>query len=167
MTLLENALAQRVDQRTMNRWLRITDRMIGSGTYRWPLPNVWIGVSVEDRKHGVPRIGELRRVPAAVRMLSCEPLLEDLGALDLTGIGWLIAGCESGPNSRPPRREWGDQVDWYRSLRDQCLRMGTPFFLKQARPAPGITSTYGHRPTEVLSLPELDGVVHAAFPVAA
>jgi protein gp37 len=93
----------------------------------WPLVNVWPGVSVEDRKHGVPRIDELRQVPAVVRMLSCEPLLEDLGALDLTGIGWLIAGCESGPKARPV------DPDAYRSLREQCAAARVPFFLKQAR----------------------------------
>jgi protein gp37 len=67
---------------------------------RWP-PNVWAGVSVEDRKHGLPRVEHLRRAPAALRFLSVEPLLEDLGPLDLAGIGWVIVGGESGPGARP------------------------------------------------------------------
>jgi protein gp37 len=60
-------------------------------------PNVWLGVSVEDRRHGLPRIDVLRTIPAAVRFLSIEPLLEDLGPIDLTGIDWVIVGGESGP----------------------------------------------------------------------
>jgi len=159
-TLFEDLLSPRVSSHVMTKWLHKESQV----RHVWPLPNAWVGVSVEDRKHGVPRIDELRQVPAAVRMLSCEPLLEDLGTLDLSGIGWLIAGCESGPGARPPRHRWGDQVDWYRSLRDQCRRSGVAFFLKQARPARGISSTYAHRSTEVLSLPELDGVTHAEFP---
>lgn len=81
----------------------------------WPLPNVWLGVSVEDRKYGVPRIDELRATPAAVRFLSVEPLLEDLGTIDLTGIDWVIVGGESGHGARPMHPEW------VRSIRDQVL----------------------------------------------
>ena len=91
----------------------------------WPLANVWLGVSVEDRKYGLPRIDHLRVVPAAVRMLSVEPLLEDLGELNLDGIGWVIVGGESGPGARPMRPEWA------RSVRDQCVAAGVPFFFKQ------------------------------------
>lgn len=93
--------------------------------WRWPLRNVWPGVSVEDRKHGVPRIDDLRAVPASVRMLSCEPLLEDLGTLDLSGIGWLIDGCESGEEPRPACPEW------FTSLEEQCRAAGVPYFHKQ------------------------------------
>ena len=60
-------------------------------------PNVWLGVSVENRKHGVPRISVLREIEASVRFLSIEPLLEDIGEIDLTGIHWAIVGGESGP----------------------------------------------------------------------
>jgi protein gp37 len=91
----------------------------------WPLPNVWLGVSVEDRKYGVPRIDFLRRTPAAVRFLSIEPLLEDLGPLDLTGIGWVIVGGESGLGARPM------EIEWVRSIRDQCVAAKVPFFFKQ------------------------------------
>ena len=87
--------------------------------------NAWIGVSVEDRKYGMPRIDCLRLVKAGVRFLSIEPLLEDLGAVDLTGIHWVIVGGESGNNARPI------QPDWVRSIRDQCLSASVPFFFKQ------------------------------------
>lgn len=87
-------------------------------------PNVWIGVSVENRA-ALSRIDELRRVPAAVRFLSCEPLLESLGPLDLDGIGWVIGGGESGPNRRAM------DIEWIRELRDQCVDVGVPFFFKQ------------------------------------
>lgn len=91
----------------------------------WPLPNVWEGVSVEDRKYGVPRIADLRETPAAVRFLSIEPLLEDLGELDLRRIDQVIVGGESGRGARPMHEAW------VRSIRDQCLEQGVAFFYKQ------------------------------------
>jgi len=89
------------------------------------LPNAWWGVSVEDRKHGLPRIDELRSTSAAVRFLSIEPLLEDLGPLDFSGIHWVIVGGESGRKARPM------DPAWVRSIRDQCLEQRVPFFFKQ------------------------------------
>lgn len=89
------------------------------------VPNIWWGVSVENRKHGLPRVDALRSAPAAVRFLSVEPLLEDLGAVDLRGIHWVIVGGESGPGARPLERAW------VVSLRDQCRRAKVPFFFKQ------------------------------------
>jgi len=97
----------------------------GGGPAPWPLPNVHLGVSVENRKHGVPRIEHLRKTPAAVRFLSVEPLLEDLGVLDLTGIHWVIVGGESGPRARPCH------VAWIRRVVDQCRAQGVPVFVKQ------------------------------------
>lgn len=91
----------------------------------WPLFNTWLGVSVEDRAHGLPRIDALREVPAALRFLSIEPLLEDLGALDLRGIGWVIVGGESGPSARLCR------VEWVRAIVEQCREQGVPVFVKQ------------------------------------
>jgi protein gp37 len=91
----------------------------------WDLPNIWVGVSVEDRRYGSPRIPSLRRVASAVRFLSVEPLLEDLGLLDLGGIDWVIVGGESGPGARPMKPEWA------LSVRDQCLQARVPFFFKQ------------------------------------
>jgi len=88
-------------------------------------PNIWLGVTVEDRRDGLPRIEHLRRVSARLRFLSVEPLLEDLGPLDLNGIGWVIVGGESGPNGRPMREEWALAV------RDQCEAAGAAFTFKQ------------------------------------
>ena len=91
-----------------------------------PVPaNVWLGVTVEDRRHGLPRIDHLRRVPARVRFLSVEPLLEDLGPLDLDGIGWVLVGGESGPDTRPMREAWA------LSVRDRCAAAGVAFPFKQ------------------------------------
>lgn len=87
--------------------------------------HIWLGVSVENRKHGLPRIEDLRQTPAGLRFLSVEPLLEDLGELDLSGISWVIVGGESGPGARPMH------PDWVRSIRDQCLAAEVPFFFKQ------------------------------------
>jgi protein gp37 len=87
--------------------------------------HIWWGVSVEDRRYGLPRIDHLRSAPARVRFLSVEPLLEDLGRVDLTGIDWVIAGGESGAGARPLH------ADWVRSLQDQCAAAGVAFFFKQ------------------------------------
>jgi protein gp37 len=87
--------------------------------------NIWWGVSVEDRKYGLPRIDQLRRAPARVRFLSIEPLLEDLAEFDLSGISWVIVGGESGPGARPMKKEW------VVSIREQCRVQRVPFFFKQ------------------------------------
>ena len=97
---------------------------LGTGMANVRLPNVWLGVSVEDQARK-SRIDDLRATPAALRFLSCEPLLENLGEVDLTGIGWVIVGGESGPGARPMH------PDWARSLRDQCAAAGVPFHFKQ------------------------------------
>ena len=96
-------------------------------------PNVWLGVSVEDRRYGLPRVDSLRWTPAAVRFLSCEPLLEPLVSppfsnapgLDLRHIHWVIAGGESGPGARPMQPQWPSEI------RDVCRRKGVAFFFKQ------------------------------------
>ncbi|MEA2691146.1 MAG: hypothetical protein QOJ16_533 [Acidobacteriota bacterium] len=88
-------------------------------------PHIWWGVSVENQKHGLPRIEHLRAAPAGLRILSVEPLLESLGPIDLSGIGWVIVGGESGPGARPI------EESWVLDLRDQCRRAGVPFFFKQ------------------------------------
>jgi protein gp37 len=87
--------------------------------------HIWWGVSVENREHGFPRIDHLRSAPAQVRFLSIEPLLEDLGPIDLGGIHWVIVGGESGPGARPMEKHW------VTSIRDQCLTARIPFFFKQ------------------------------------
>lgn len=158
----------------------------------WPLPNVWIGVSVENQAAADERIPELLRTPAAVRWLSCEPLIgpveirggrdgcgdcdpcigghpcgPHINVLHHDGIAWVVAGCESGPGARPC------DVAWMRSLRDQCAAAGVPYFLKQAIPSkhvdtiePPITCGRGsHRKAGgIIGLPYLDGVQHAAMP---
>jgi protein gp37 len=99
------------------RMVELADRL------PWP-PNVWMGVSIENRRF-VHRADYLRDVPAAVRFVSAEPLLGPLEGLDLSDIHWLIAGGESGPGHRPVR------AAWVRELRDSCLREDVAFFFKQ------------------------------------
>lgn len=112
------------------------------------LPHIWWGVSVEDRAHGLPRIEHLRQAPAAVRFLSIEPLLEDLGEVNLEGIHWVIVGGESGHGARPMKKEW------VLSLRDQCERANVPFFFKQWG---GVKKSKAGR--------ELDGKTYDELPV--
>lgn len=88
-------------------------------------PHIWWGVSVENRKYGVPRIADLQRAEAMVRFLSVEPLLEDVGKLNLEGIHWVIVGGESGPGARPIEKAW------VLSIRDQCRSANVRFFFKQ------------------------------------
>lgn len=87
--------------------------------------NAWLGVSVENKKHGVPRIDVLRDINAKIRFLSVEPLLEDLGELDLSGIHWVIVGGESGSKARLMRSEWVS------SIQKQCREYDAQFFFKQ------------------------------------
>lgn len=90
---------------------------------KWP-ENVWMGVTVES-KSCINRIKLLKQVKSSVRFLSCEPLLNDLGLLNLKKINWVIVGGESGFNARPMRSEWAT------NLRDQCLASDIPYFFKQ------------------------------------
>lgn len=160
------------------------------GGYTWPLPNVWLGVSVENQDAADERIPALLASPAAVRFLSCEPLLGpiDFGVQgpimrwlrpDSLGVSWVIAGCESGPGMRPCDHRW------LRSIREQCRAAGVSFFLKQATGA----QEGGHRlypsgqaarsevvdvvkagtgsktkPGGVIERPYLDGFQHQEFP---
>ena len=89
------------------------------------LDHVWWGVSVEDRKYGIPRIDTLREMPARLRFLSIEPLLEDLGTINLDGIHWVIVGGESGLGARPMK------ASWVTNIREQCEASKVPFFFKQ------------------------------------
>jgi protein gp37 len=89
-----------------------------------PLPNVWFGVSVEHAKT-LHRLAGLQQAPAALRFLSCEPLLGPLPDLDLSGIGWVIVGGESGPGARPL------DLNWIREIRDQAQATGVATFVKQ------------------------------------
>jgi protein gp37 len=113
----------------------------------WP-ENVWMGVSIENRRF-VHRADHLRRAESAVRFISAEPLLGPLEGLDLEGIDWLIAGGESGPRHRAVK------ADWLFSLRDLCADSGTAFFFKQWG---------GHRPKT--GGRELDGRTWDEFPLS-
>lgn len=173
----------------------------------WPLPNVWLGVSVENQDCADDRIPELLETPAAIRFLSCEPLLEEVslfaflkgpmrdeclgklgGSPATPGVDWVIVGCESGAGARPC------EVAWLRSMRDECTRAGVAYFLKQATTSANAVTMIEHRtplddayigesprtgqfiptvaaaagskrkPGNVIELPYLDGVQHAAFP---
>jgi protein gp37 len=88
-------------------------------------PHIWWGVSVEDKKYGVPRIAHLQEAEATIRFLSVEPLLEDIGELNLRAINWMIVGGESGAGARPMKE------DWVLSLRNQCRKSKVAFFFKQ------------------------------------
>jgi len=141
---LPNRLAWEVTAKVMNAWRPGWKSEAVDGPYRsraiaafakWPLPNLWLGVSAERQEEADERIPLLLQTPAAVRFLSAEPLL---GPIDLThtcmpgysttmsaNLDWVIVGGESGSNARPMH------PDWARSLRDQCAAAGVPFFFKQ------------------------------------
>ncbi len=104
---------------------RMADLLRTRLSFAAKLPHIWWGVSVENRAHGLPRVDLLRAAPAVVRFLSIEPLLEDLGTINLDGIAWVIVGGESGPGARPMQKEWVE------SLRNQCRSAGARFFFKQ------------------------------------
>jgi protein gp37 len=108
--------------------------------------NIWMGVSVEDEKV-THRINDLRKVPAAVRFLSCEPLIGPMRRMNLKGIDWVIVGGESGANPRQMQPEWATDI------RDQCEKHGVAFFFKQ----------WGGRNKKAAGR-ELDGALHDTFP---
>jgi len=104
---------------------RMRELLNGKLSFAANLPHIWWGVSVEDKRYGIPRLEDLRNSIATTRFLSVEPLLEDLGFLNLSGIHWVIVGGESGPGARPLGRAWVE------SLRCQCRKASIPFFFKQ------------------------------------
>ena len=161
------AAAQRTDEDHADR----VHEFVLYGARMWPLPNVWVGVSVEDQARADLRIPALLQTPAAVRFLSCEPLLAPVdlsrhldperdcrcgvpamegagqhaascGCLTQPEIGWVIVGGESGPGARPMQPEWA------RQLRDQCTAAGVPFHFKQWgewAPAPDVLQRVGKK----------------------
>ncbi len=104
---------------------RLMRMLNGSLRFATGTQHIWWGVSVEDVKYGKPRIEHLRQTPAKVRFLSVEPLLEDLGELDLSDINWVIVGGESGPGARPMEQAWVQGILHY------CRSYNVPFFFKQ------------------------------------
>jgi protein gp37 len=127
---------------------RLRDLLNTKLSFAAELPHIWWGVSVENKKHGLPRVGHLRAANACVRFLSIEPLLEDLGKFDLGAIDWAIVGGESGPGARPMLREW------VLNIRAQCRRAGVAFFFKQWG---GVRKSQTGR--------KLDGRTYDEFPV--
>jgi protein gp37 len=130
----------------------IWDSYIKAGGFRgdaeagWPLPNVHLGVSIEDTDHR-SRLGYLLETPAAHRFLSLEPLLGPLPGLNLKGIHWVIVGGESGPGARPCN------VEWIRSVVEQCKAADVPVFVKQdSGPKPGMQ---GRIPNDLWALKEM------------
>jgi protein gp37 len=130
-------------------WLLLTKRANNIKKYlpadwRTGYPNVWLGVTVENQQHGNPRLDVLREIPTVVRFASCEPLLEDLGAIDLNGINWVIIGGETGPNARSM------DTAWAKSIIEQCRAQGVAPWMKQL----------GKLPTEngaTLTVPDANG----------
>jgi protein gp37 len=118
--------------------------------------HIWLGTSVENRRHGVPRIAFLRRVGAPVRFLSVEPLLEDIGEIDLTGIAWVIVGGESGIGARRM------DISWVRSIQRQCEAAGVTFFFKQW----GAHGPDGIRRSKKANGRMLDGQIWNQMPLA-
>lgn len=124
-----------------DRLCRFVDyRLAQAGVWPGGYPHVWLGVTCENQQTILERVLQLLACPAAVRWVSCEPLLEAVvfSPAMLAGLHWVVAGCESGPKRRPAN------LKWFRSLRDQCRAAGVPFFLKQI----AVNGKVSHNPTE-------------------
>ncbi|MFH1018712.1 MAG: phage Gp37/Gp68 family protein [Pseudomonadota bacterium] len=118
-------IIRRTPRHTYQILTKRPERIAGHLPSDWPFRHVWLGVTVENREAGLPRMDTLRGIPAAIRFISAEPLLADLEGINLDGFHWVIAGGESGPHGRRMMPEWP------RRLRDQCVARGIPFFFKQ------------------------------------
>ncbi|MCB0743816.1 MAG: phage Gp37/Gp68 family protein [Ignavibacteriae bacterium] len=116
--------------------------------------NIWLGVTVENKKSGLPRIDRLRNINATIKFLSVEPLLEDLGVIDLKGIDWVIVGGESGPKARPMREEW------VLNIKKQCKEQDVAFFFKQW----GTWGSDGVKRSKKSNGRELEGKVWNEYP---
>jgi len=119
------AVMEQTPQHTYQILTKRAARMRKYFSKRIPPTNAWLGVSVENKKHGLPRIDQLRDIPASIRFLSIEPLLEDLGKISLDNIHWVIVGGESGPKARPM------QPEWVANIKRQCHQEHASFFFKQ------------------------------------
>ncbi len=104
---------------------RLRDLLLSKLALAAAMPHIWWGVSIENRRHGLPRLEHLREARPAMSFLSIEPLLEDLGVVDLSGIDWVIVGGESGAGARPMKAEW------VTGIQRQCESACVPFFFKQ------------------------------------
>lgn len=149
-----------ISQTPMLDWLLLTKRpqniakMLPPHWLRNPQSNVWLGTTCENQEQADKRIPELLQVPAAIRFLSCEPLLGPVDLLSaskdpfggIPGIDWVIVGGESGHGARPMAEMWA------RDLRDQCLRAGVPFFMKQD--SGRISGKQGRLPDDIWKIKE-------------
>lgn len=115
---------QHIYQILTKREDRMYDYLVKQTSRKIP-KNIWLGVTVEDMRSGLPRIDKLRGLKAAIKFLSIEPLLEDLGNIDLSGIDWVIVGGESGQKARPMKPEWAINI------KQQCEKQNVAFFFKQ------------------------------------
>ena len=129
------------------------ERMVEYFSTRAIPSNAWLGVTV-DVKSSIIRIEHLRKLNATVKFLSCEPLLEDLGALNLQDIDWIIVGGESGNNARPMKK------DWVVSIKKQVEQQGAAFFFKQW----GTWGSDGLKRSKKLNGKELDGKIYQSMP---
>jgi len=130
-------------------WLLLTKRASNIEKYLPPdwntgYANVWLGVTCENKQHGLPRLEALREIPATVHFLSCEPLLEDLGEMSLEGIEWVIVGGETGSNARSM------DVAWAEGIVEQCRKQGVHVWMKQLGKSPA-------RNSELLTVPGAKG----------
>jgi len=144
--------------------------ILGGGDY---LPNLWLGVSVEDQKTADERIPILLQIPAAKHIVSYEPALGPVNfnlchkcqidpsqCEEHNHIDWVIAGCESGPNRRPAK------IEWFRDVKNQCVEAGIPYFLKQMTKKTEIKNAYstGKYFDKIVKMPELDGKIYDELP---
>ncbi|MGI1669268.1 MAG: phage Gp37/Gp68 family protein [Neptuniibacter sp.] len=119
--------------------------------------NAWMGVSVEDKEYGVPRLSNLQKIPASIRFLSVEPLIEDIGLLNLDGIHWVIVGGESGSKARPMKQEWVENI------KTQCEAENVAFFFKQW----GGWGADGIKRNKKINGRELNGKTYDDYPLIA
>lgn len=150
-------VVRRTPQHTYQILTKRADRLATYFSSRAVLRNVWLGVSVENRRYGKPRIQHLREVEASIRFLSIEPLLEDLGDLDLSLIHWVIVGGESGPKARRMKPEWA------RRIQRQCEKAGVAYFFKQW----GTWGADGRKRTKHANGRHLDGRTWDEYPLRA
>lgn len=134
-------------QHTFQVLTKRAERMSDYTAERIVTSNVWLGVSVENKRQGLPRIAHLKTARAQTKFLSIEPLLENIGPIDLSGIDWVIVGGESGHGARPMK------LSWVRSLQQQCELQGVAFFFKQW----GAFGPNGTRTTKKANGRHLDG----------
>ena len=141
-------------QHTYQILTKRANRMLQYLSQREIPKNIWLGVTVENKQQGLPRIDKLRNLNASVLFLSIEPLLEDLGKMNLKNIDWVIVGGESGHNARPINKEWVENI------KQQCEAEDIPFFFKQ-------WGTWGEdkvKRNKKLNGKELDGKIWQQYP---